>query len=129
MRRQFILSEDDTEQLDNLGVQWETVREQSGQWLLLHGFNFPAGYNQANGSVAIQIPGNYPVAPIDMAYFYPHLARVDGQMIPQAQVQQPIDGKFWQRWSRHYPWVPGQHSIGTHILLVRHWLNHAVGKA
>jgi hypothetical protein len=128
VRHQFVVPEEDTEQLDTLGLQWEAIREQNGQWLLLHSFVFPPGFNHANGSVAIQIPANYPVAPIDMAYFHPYLTRADGQPIRQAQVQQPLDGKLWQRWSRHYPWVPGQHSIATHILLVRHWLNHAVGK-
>jgi hypothetical protein len=128
MRKQFALPEDDKEQLDHIGLEWETVRDGGGLWLLLHKFDFPSGYNHANGSVAIQIPNNYPVAQLDMAYLFPHLARVDNQPIRQADVQQPIDGKSWQRWSRHYTWVPGLHNLGTHIVLVRHWLNAALGK-
>jgi hypothetical protein len=128
MRRVFHLPEDDVEQLDSLGVEWETIRDQSGQWLLLHGFAFPQGYNHPKGSIAIQIPGNYPVAPLDMAYFLPHLQRVDGQPLRQTQCMMQVDGKAWQRWSRHYSWLPGQHNIGTHIVLVRHWLEHGVGR-
>jgi Prokaryotic E2 family E len=128
MRRVFHLPEDDVEQLDALGVEWETIREPNGQWLLLHGVAFPQGYNHPKGSVAIQIPGNYPVAPLDMAYFFPHLQRMDGQPLRQTQCTMQVDGKAWQRWSRHYSWLPGQHNIGTHIVLVRHWLEHGVGR-
>jgi hypothetical protein len=127
MRREFSLPEEDHEHLDGLSLPWETVRVDGGQWLLLHKFSFPAGYNLTEGSVAIQIPANYPVAPLDMAYFYPHLARLDGQPVRQANVEHPLEGKRWQRWSRHYSWHPGQHNIGTHIVLVRHWLHAALG--
>jgi Prokaryotic E2 family E len=125
MRREFALSEDDTEGLDAMGLRWETVRK-GGPWLLLHDFEFPAGYHHQCGSVAIQMPGNYPVAPLDMAYFFPHLARMDGRPLRQTNVFQPIEGKPWQRWSRHYRWVPGQHTVCTHIVLVRHWLKTAL---
>jgi len=128
MRRQFSLPEDDVEVLDSLDVDWETIRESNGQWLLLHRFALPQGFNLQNGSVAIQIPGNYPVAPLDMAYFFPHLARLDGRPLRQTQARMHVDGKEWQRWSRHYSWIPGQHNVGTHIVLVRHWLEHETGK-
>jgi hypothetical protein len=130
MRREFDLPEDDVEQLNLLGLGWETINASNSnqQWLLLHGFPFPSGYNRVDGSVAIQIPVGYPVAGLDMAYFYPHLQRTDGQALRQTQCIMTIDGKDWQRWSRHYSWVAGQHSLSTHILLVRHWLNHGLGK-
>ena len=124
MRREFNLPEEDAESLDAMGLHWETVRN-SGPWLLLHDFKFPNGYNHRIGSVAIQIPGNYPMATLDMAYFFPALARTDGKPLRQANVMQPIEGKQWQRWSRHYAWVAGQHNVSTHIILVRNWLEVA----
>ena len=125
MRRDFALPDDDIEALDAMGLKWETVR--NGQsWLLLNEFEFPKGYNHESGAVAIQIPANYPVAQLDMAYFFPHLSRLDGKPIRQANVLQPIEDKQWQRWSRHYAWVAGQHNICTHIVLVRHWLRAAL---
>lgn len=128
MRHQFTLPEEDVALLESLGLEWETLREPSAQWLLLHGFGFPPGYNHQSGSAAIQIPANYPVAALDMVYFFPHLARIDQQPLRQTEVRMAIDGKDWQRWSRHYPWVPGQHNLGTHIVLVRRWLDHGLGK-
>jgi hypothetical protein len=61
-----------------------------------------------------------------MAYFFPHLTRADGRTIGQTQCHQPIDGKQWQRWSRHYSWVPGVHSVATHIVLIDRWIEAAV---
>lgn len=128
MRRDFALPEDDIEGLNGLGPEWETVQDPAGQWFLLHQFELPNGYNHQCASVAIQIPSNYPTAPLDMAYFHPHLARLDGQPLRQVDARQPINGKEWQRWSRHYAWIVGRHNLCTHIVLVRHWLNVALGK-
>jgi hypothetical protein len=125
MRREFHLPEEDEVCLDAMGIKWETIRS-SGEWLLLHECAFPSGYNHRNGSVAVQIPGNYPIAQLDMAYFFPALARSDGKGLRQTQVFQQIDGKAWQRWSRHYTWVPGEHNVCTHIILIRNWLEVAV---
>lgn len=127
MRREFALPEDDEESLNALGVPWETIREGGGQWLLLHEVEFREGFNHRRGSVAIQIPPSYPTAGLDMAYFYPPLARGDGKTIGQTQCMQPIDGKQWQRWSRHYTWLPGVHSLSTHIVLIHRWLEAALG--
>ncbi len=96
MRKQFALPEDDKEQLDHIGLEWETVRDGGGLWLLLHKFDFPPGYNHASGSVAIQIPNNYPVAQLDMAYFFPHLARTDKQPIRQADGAATLLPSVWR---------------------------------
>ena len=128
MRREFALPEDDVEFLEAFGLPWETIRDGSGQWLLLHEYPFPEGYSVASGSVAISITPGYPTAHLDMAYFHPALSRTDCQALRQTQVAVVIDGKQWQRWSRHYGWVPGQHNLGTHILLVNHWLLVALGR-
>ncbi len=125
MRREFPLPEDDEESLNALGIPWETIREGSSQWLLLHEMPFHEGFNHRTGSVAVQIPPSYPTAGLDMAYFFPHLARTDGRPIGQTQCQQLIDGKQWQRWSRHYTWAPGVHGVSTHIVLIHRWLEAA----
>jgi hypothetical protein len=125
MRHEFPLPEDDEESLNALGIPWETFREGSNQWLLLHEVRFREGFNHATGSVAVQIPPSYPTSGLDMAYFFPHLTRLDGKPIGQTQCQQVIDGKQWQRWSRHYTWVPGVHGVSTHIVLINRWLEAA----
>ncbi len=126
MRRQFPLPEEDEEGLNALGVPWETIRDGGNQWLLLHEMRFRPGLNHPSGSVAVQIPPSYPTSGLDMAYFFPHLTLSDGRSIGQTQCHQPIDGKQWQRWSRHYSWVPGVHSVATHIVLIDRWIEAAV---
>lgn len=122
-RREFQLPEDDVLQLDSAGYQWETI---PGNWLLVHEFPVPAGYNTATASVAVQIPSGYPTAQLDMAFFHPALQLTSGRRIPNTEVSMPVDGKHWQRWSRHYspqnPWRAGEYNILTHLQLVRSWL-------
>lgn len=130
LRADFALPETDVIFLDGLGIPWEAVQEGSGQWLILHEFLLPGGYTIQTVSVAIRITVGYPSAPLDMAYFYPHLVRSDRRPIPQTQARQSLDGKSWQRWSRHRtsdnPWRPGVDSIKTHIALIRAWLEREV---
>ncbi len=75
--------------------------------------------------VALRIETGYPDTQLDMVYFYPHLARCDRQPIG-ALASQTLDGKDWQRWSRHRtgqnPWRPGEDDLASHLALVEHWL-------
>ena len=125
MRRDFELLAADTEFLEEYGIEWETMNDGS-QWVLLNKFPLPVGYTQNVAVVAIRLETGYPDAQLDMVYFYPALTRRDGKAIPQTNVTQTINGRPFQRWSRHRtpqnPWLPGQDSLGTHILLVEDWL-------
>ena len=124
MRRQFKLVDQDEDYLNSLGLDWEAVRS-GGQWVLVHQYPVPAGYSLDRTSAAVRIEPAYPDVQLDMVYFHPHLQREDGKAIRALAVQK-IDGRPWQRWSRHRtpqnPWRPGEDYVGTHLLLVRHWL-------
>lgn len=123
-RRQFQLPEGDMEALEAAGLHWETIG--AGGWLLVHGYELPAGYNVDRASLAVQIPGGYPNTSLDMVFLNPLLVRCDGRPIPATQATVQIDGASWQRWSRHYspahPWIPGEYNVITHLALVKHWL-------
>lgn len=125
MRREFDLSSEDASFLDREAASWESIRDANMMWVLIHEHNVPDGYAQDKVTVAICIPQNYPEAQLDMAYFHPSLTRKDGKPIPQTEHLQPIDGKQYQRWSRHYtpqnPWKPGEHSLETHYYLIATW--------
>lgn len=124
LRRQFILPEQDREYLNARGLPWETIIS-GGQWLLVHDFPVPDGYNTKKATVALMISPGYPDAQLDMVYFYPALGRTDEKAI-NALATQPIDGKTFQRWSRHRttqnPWRPGEDDVSTHLTLVEGWL-------
>jgi len=133
LRRQFALPEDEVEGLDAIGLPWETILDGSAMWLLVHRFPLPAGYSQGHTTVAIQIPPNYPIGQLDMVFFHPAATRADGVPIRAADHFQPIDGRGFQRWSRHYtaanPWIPGEYNVLTHLELVRHWLEREFKQA
>ncbi|MGB8508425.1 MAG: E2/UBC family protein [Pyrinomonadaceae bacterium] len=131
MRRQFLLLEADREHLDARGLAWETIIDSAGRWLLVHEFPVPDGYNLRSVTAAVQIGACYPDAQLDMVYFHPPLVRTDGRAIG-ALSNQLIDGKTFQRWSRHRtgqnPWRPGEDDIAAHLSLVEHWLEREFKK-
>jgi hypothetical protein len=124
LRRHFQLSKADEEYLQARSLEWETLVE-NGQWLILQDFPIPEGYNHRTALAAINIPSSYPDSQLDMVYFYPGLARTDGKPI-QGLTPHLLDGKEWQRWSRHRtaqnPWRPGEDDLSSHILLIEDWL-------
>lgn len=135
MRKQFELPEEDRghlEFLENQGLSWEAIVEGNAKWLIIHNWAVPAGYNHGQVSLALSIPTAYPDAQIDMVYFFPALQRKDGQSIKATASMQSIDGKAWQRWSRHRtgqnPWRPGIDNLSTHLSQVNNWLEREIPK-
>jgi hypothetical protein len=80
----------------------------------------------------IRIETGYPNTELNMVYFFPALSRRDSKPIAATEVQQQLDGKTYQRWSRHRtaanPWKIGRDHIGTHVILVEDWLDREFEK-
>lgn len=125
LRRQFDLLEKDRIFLDEYGLPWESIIDGS-QWVLIHDFPTHEGYNHPSVTVAIRMETGYPNVELNMVYFFPALVRKDGRPIGATESTQPIEGKTYQRWSRHRtsqnPWKIGHDYIGTHIFLIEDWL-------
>lgn len=124
MRKQFELLPDDKRFLDEYGCPWEAIQDGS-PWVILHSFPTHDGYNHQAVSIAIRLDSGYPDVQLDMVYVYPFLGRKDGRLIKATDARQQIDGKEWQRWSRHrtptHPWLPGVDSLETHITCIEEW--------
>jgi len=120
-RRAAELSQQDAAFLEGLGRPWEVILDGS-LWVLLHEFPLPEGYTESTVTMAIRIESGYPLAQLDMMYLYPAIQRRDGKHIGAAEVQQPLDQKQFQRWSRHRgpgnPWKNGEDSLETHVYLM-----------
>jgi hypothetical protein len=131
LRRQFDLLPEDETFLKEYGLPWETVVDGS-QWVLIQDFPTPDGYNHARVVAAIRLETGYPNAELNMVYFYPTLARKDGKPLGATQATQQIDGKIFQRWSRHRtaqnPWKIGRDNLGTHVILIEDWLEREFQK-
>ncbi len=131
-RRDFALQEVDESFLDNMHPSWETVREGGHRWMLVYGYPVPAGYNQSTVSLALMVPDTYPGAQIDMFYVFSPLSLVDGRKIPATESFMEIQGRQFQRWSRHRngatQWKPASDNIITHLALVDDCLAREVGE-
>ena len=94
-------------------------------------FSDARGYNHARVTAAIRMETGYPTSELNMVYFFPALARKDGKTIGARRPQQQLDGKSYQRWSRHRtpqnPWKTGR-TIGSHVILIEDWLEREFGK-
>jgi len=125
-RRDIALLDHDRVFLDGYGLPWESIVDGS-RWVLLHRFPLPPGASPREITVAIRMEDGYPLGQLDMMYVHPAIVRVDGKAIPQTQAVQQLDGKAFQRWSRHRtqhnPWVPGQDSLETHIYFIEDCFN------
>ncbi len=126
LRRQFDLLPADRQFLDDYGLPWEAILDSAQQWVLIHEFPTHEGYNHQRVTAAIRMETGYPNTALDMVYFLPALARTDSRTIGAANAIQALDGKSYQRWSRHrtlqHPWKIGHDNIGTHVFLIEDWL-------
>jgi len=131
MRRQFALLPEDESFLNQYGCQWETVMDGS-PWVLLHNFYTHDGYNHPAATIAVRMDAGYPDSQLDMVYVYPPLTRKDGRGIPATEATQQIDGKSFQRWSRHRtatnPWRRETDSLETHIFCIEEWFQREFEK-
>lgn len=125
-RREFALLGKDEAHLERLGITWEAVIDGARRWLILPAYLLPTGYSAAVVDVAIEIPGGYPGAQLDMFYCHPPLALVSGKEIPQTQHNETILGRPFQRWSRHRDWDCGRDSLATHLALVDESLSREI---
>ncbi len=125
LRRDYDLPVQDEKFLEEYGHPWETVIDGS-QWVLIHEFPTHEGYNHPHVTAAIRMETGYPNTELEMVYFYPALARNDGKAIGATGAQQMIDGKTYQRWSRHRtaqnPWRIGIDYLDAHVFLIEDWL-------
>lgn len=124
MKKDFLLPQDDLTFLDGLGLPWEAINDRGMQWIVIHDYPVATGYDLDKISVALKIETGYPRTQLDMAYFYPALHRLDRKAI-NAVSSQSIEGKQFQRWSRHRtaanPWREGVDDLSTHLALVSFW--------
>lgn len=130
-KRDFLLPESDLIFLNNLNLDWDAITEGNIRWIIIRSWPLPEGYISANADIALQIEGGYPTSQIDMAYFYPPLELTPPVDI-NALATQSIEGKVYQRWSRHRthlnPWRPGLDDLSMHLILVTNWLTLETNK-
>ena len=111
------LHPEDKEFLAANGYDWTCQEEVGKRGLIIQNYRLPAGYTPEQSDLMLLIPANYPAGAIDMFYFVPSIARIDGLDISALAPEIHFE-RTWQRWSRHYQWQPGIDNIATHICFV-----------
>lgn len=118
----MILPADDLGFLDSeYSGRWEKLSDGAKTGLKLRNYRLPKGYTPEESDLMLLIPDTYPSGTIDMFYFSPPVQRQDGRAIGTLADEIHF-GQNWQRWSRHYTWVPGVHCVATHIQYVENAL-------
>jgi hypothetical protein len=129
-RRDFALPAEDIAFLDSLGLRWDAIAEAGNLWVVIYGVVLPPGFTESATDVAIQIMPGYPTSQLDMAYFNPPVLRQDGRSIACANTVENLDGRTWQRWSRHRigatAWVPGEDNLERHFMFMQDWWSREI---
>ena len=118
----FALLPSDDEGFRRRGFAPRRVVERGRRWLIFDVYSLPKGLNPHVVALALEIPPSYPRAEIDMFYCYPAVRRRDGGVIPRTQATEVIEGRTYQRWSRHRGaqsrWDAKTDTVLTHLTLV-----------
>lgn len=128
------LLDEDYQILRDAGLEYEEAKISNDNAIIIKHFPLPintfieAG-KQENGvlthvDVLTIVPPNYNTGKLDMFWFHPALARIDGASMDRTEVYGGGDprhhaGKEYCRWSRHdtnNPWRPKEDNLQT-------WLN------
>lgn len=126
-RRDFILPTSDISDLNQLGFNFDCIKENGQNWVVLRDYPVPPGFNAEVVDIAILINPRYPISQLDMAYFYPPLERIDGVAIPRDCFHTNLEGKVYKGWSRHRnnanTWRSGIDNICSHLVFVNDWFH------
>ena len=118
----FALLPSDDEGFLRRGLAPRRVVEDGRRWLIFDVYPLPKGLSPHAVAIALDIPPSYPRAEIDMFYCHPAVSRDDGGVIPQTGAREIIEGRTYQRWSRHRGtrsrWDTGTDTVLTHLTLV-----------
>ena len=102
--------------------RWRMVAGGPGKYgLVIDHYSLPQGYDNREATLMLLIPSGYPGVGIDMFWFDPPLAKTDDPQ-PCGLSEDRHFARPWQRWSRHYRWRPGEHTVASHLEFVRNEL-------
>ena len=122
------LPEPDIAFLEHAGIPHRVFEEGGMLNVELLEFTLPDGLNAGRANVLFRLSPSYPDTPPDMWWVIPHLTPVGGGQIPATEVIETIDGRSWQRWSRHLDpslWRSGIDGLESYVRLLRNELSSA----
>lgn len=120
-----LLPEQDRDYLTNRAISFLEVAENNNRGVIFINRFLPLGrYSDPMVDVFLPLPSGYPDVPPDMFYVFPWVKLTPENKYPKAADQPfPLNGKSWQRWSRHpeaNTWRRGIDGIWTAIKRIEH---------
>jgi hypothetical protein len=115
-----LLSESDLHYLDSKGFKYRVSAPSNEIHLVIGDFELPAHYVPRKCELLLKLPPGYPNTNPDMFWTTPGIRLANGGAPLAADVIELLEGKQWQRWSRHNnTWRPGVDDIQTKLRAVR----------
>lgn len=124
-----ILREQDKQFLDESGLTYTVTVDGGFADLVIAGFATAPGLNPANVDLLVRLPFGFPDATPDMFWVAPHISAAAGSPVPGTELNETVQARTWQRWSRHIAgqWRPGVDNLETYLAYVRRCLRQAGG--
>lgn len=106
---------------------WDASVEGGMVCVTITSYPLAAGLTPAANTLLVRLPAGFPDVAPDMFWFAEPVSRVDGIVIPAADVSEPHLGRAWQRWSRHIAgqWRPATDDLRTYMGYIRSCINKA----
>lgn len=119
----------DTTFLSERDLPYEVVSDAGMLCVVFPEWPLPPGYNLPCADLLIRLNPGYPDVHPDMWWFDPPVHLADGRALPATEVMQPLLGRTWQRWSRHFnsgQWQSGVDGLESFLALIRRDLERSV---
>jgi len=126
-----LLPTEDVETLTARGLKAGAKIVGNEIFLVIESYPVPEGYDHDTTNVLLRLPRQWPDGRPDMFWTEPHLKVVATSNWPNASGHlMNLDGRQWQRWSRHYKdrWKPGIDRLVNLLTIVRREMNKDVGR-
>lgn len=127
------LTDAERDALDAAGSSWRVEDGPNGwSYIVIEGYGLPEGFSAPNVDLLVQLHPQFPDVPPDMFWVHPRVTLTLTGAGPNAtQVDEPILGRTWQRFSRHLQsgqWRPGD-DLRTWLAAIRRLLAADVAQA
>ena len=97
-------------------VTLEGAPPNSRYFVVIDGYEVPAGWDRTTVDLLLIVPELYPNAKLDMFWVSPIMSLMNGALPQAADTRETYVGRTWQRFSWHpEQWRPGKDTIITYL--------------
>jgi len=124
-----LLPDGDVEYLEDKGFDYQAHLEGGMINLIIRDFELPEGYAPRRVELLLRLHPQFPQVAPDMFWTLPVVTYTNGVRPQATELMQPLGGRSWQRWSRHFTtsqWRPDRDNLRSYLRLIRSVLEREV---